>query len=105
MSRLLRAEHDRGRLAGNQTASNVTAGDVPRVPPRALENPKALAAGWAVLLVRKDERVTRQVYLSLHSATKALERAKANGRQAQMVLVELVPATAAPIYLLGGDDQ
>jgi hypothetical protein len=74
------------------------------VPPTTLENPKALAAGWAVLLVRNDERVTRQVYLSLHSATKALERARSRGRRAQMVLVELVPTTAAPVYLLGGED-
>lgn len=77
----------------------------PATAPRDLEHPKAIAAGWAVLLVRRDDRVTRQVYLSLHSATKALERAQASGREARMVLVELVPVTAAPVYVVGGEDR
>ncbi len=93
-----------GRSQAAQSISTATSAD--RIlPVRTLENPKAIAAGYAVLLVRSDERVTRQVYLSLHSATKALERAHANGRAAQMVLVELVPATAAPVYVIGGDDR
>jgi hypothetical protein len=72
------------------------------IPPTSLVNPKAIAAGWAVLLVRSDDRVTRQVYLSLHSATKALDRAKASGREARMVLVELVPTPGVPVTVVGG---
>lgn len=74
-------------------------------PPTTLDDPRAIAAGWAVLMVRRDDRVSRQVYLSLHTAIRALKRAEASGRDARMVLVELVPATHAPVYLLGGDDR
>jgi len=87
----------------SQGASNVVSDDQSSTPPTTLENPKAIAAGWAVLLVRRDDRVTRQVYLSLHSATKALERARQSGRAAQMVLVELVPVTAATVTVVGGE--
>lgn len=93
--------HDEGR-PGERAALSVNNGDVTRIPPATLENPRAVAAGYAVLLVRRDERVTRQVYLSLHSATRALERARANGREARMVLVELVPVTSAPVVVVEG---
>lgn len=90
-----RPEHEPG-------AAESFGGDLTSVVPTTLRHPKAIAAGYAVLLLRSDDRVTRQVYLSLHSATKALERAEAKGRAASMVLVELVPVTAAPVYVVGG---
>lgn len=91
--------------AANQGASSVEPDSSSHIlPPRTLEHPRAIAAGYAVLLVRRDEKVTRQVYLSLHSATKALERARVAGREASMVLVELIPTTAAVLTVVGGDD-
>jgi len=38
----------------------------------------------AVFLMVKDGHWRRQVYMSLHAATKALERAEANGREARV---------------------
>src|SRR4051794_21522741 len=93
-----------GRPEANRAAWSVDY-DSTILPPTTLLNPKVIAAGYAVLLVRRDQRVTRQVYLSLHSATKAVDRARESGRHAEMVLVELVPVTTAPVYLLGGDER
>ncbi len=58
-----------------------------------------------MFLMVKDGHWRRQVYMSLHAATKALERAEANGREARMQLVELVPVPAVPVIVVGGGDR
>jgi len=73
--------------------------------PSILHHPKAIAPGFAVFLMVKDGHWRRQVYMSLHAATRALERAEANGREARMQLVELVPVTAMPVIVVGGGDR
>lgn len=70
-----------------------------------LRHPKAVAPAYAVLVVTTAGHLRRQVYLSLHSATKALARHEAAGRVAKCILVELVPVPHAPAYVIGGDDQ
>ena len=57
----------------------------------------------AVFLMVKDGHWRRQAYMSLHAATKALERARANGREARMQLIELVPVPvpAVPVVVVG----
>lgn len=44
-----------------------------------------------VVLVRNGGRWTRAVYLSLHSANQAVDRARARGADPYLQLVELVP--------------
>lgn len=44
-----------------------------------------------VVVVRNGGRWTRAVYLSLHSANQAVDRARARGADPYLVLVELVP--------------
>jgi hypothetical protein len=72
----------------------------PAVTPRRVENPKATAHAWAALVMRKNGHWSRQIYLSLHAATRAMERAEVRGVEARLVLVELVPLTAAPVYVV-----
>lgn len=76
----------------------------PILAPSTLIHPKAVAPGWAVFVMRRDEKWRRQVYLSLHAATKAMERARVNGVEARCMLVELVPVPHAPLYVVGGED-
>lgn len=53
-----------------------------------------------VLLVKTPtDRVTRRVYLSLHAAVKATERAQARGHAASLELARLVPyATGVELH-------
>ena len=44
-----------------------------------------------VVVVRNGGRWTRAIYLSLHSANQAVERAQARGASPHLVLVQLVP--------------
>jgi hypothetical protein len=48
------------------------------------------ASGYAVV-VHNGDRWTRFLYLSLHSATQAVDRARARGADPYLVLVELMP--------------
>lgn len=102
------------RPAANRTAPESFDGDLPSIAPdtrnladldpartpHAVENPKATAHAWAALVMRRNGHWSRQIYLSLHSATRAMERAEARGVDARLVLVELVPVTAAPVYVV-----
>lgn len=80
--------------AANRRASRSLTGDMADSTAPALDNPAAIAAGWAVLVVRRDDRINRRVYLSLHAAVRARDRAEAAGRRSELVLVELVPVTS-----------
>lgn len=75
----------------------------PIIPPATLQNPEALASAYAVLVLRRNGHWHRQIYMSLHSANKAMERARDNGIEARCVLVELVPVADAPVYAVGED--
>ena len=58
----------------------------------------------AVLVFGKVAR--RRLYFSLHSAERAVERARARGDRADMVLVQLVPVQhLAIVPTRGGDDD
>jgi len=64
----------------------------------------AIAHCHAVLVSTPNGRWSRRLYLSLHSADKAMRRAKDRGQAAQCVLVELVPVPGVPVTVVGGDD-
>lgn len=104
---LLRPETEiRTGPAANGTGSNgIAGGNISSVLATTLHHPKAIAPGYAVLLMRRDGHWRRQVFMSLHSATRALERAESAGREARMQLVELVPVPSAPVIVIGGGLQ
>ena len=70
-----------------------------------LTDPQALAHGHAVLVSTPSGRWSRRLYLSLHSADKAMQRAQDRGQVAHCVLVELVPVPGAAPVVVGGDDR
>jgi hypothetical protein len=55
---------------------------------------EALCAGFVVVLHTPADQYRRRVYLSLHSAEKALARAQARGQRCWLVLCELRPVGA-----------
>lgn len=102
---MLLPEHDRGR-PGEKAASNVIAAgsDTHSLATSTLHHPKAIAPAWAILVQRRNGNWTRQIFLSLHSATRAMERAEANGIEARCQLVEIVPVPALPVIVVGSGD-
>lgn len=101
----------------SQAAPNVTDGDTSRIPrttddlapleamSRTPRHPRAVAPGFVVFLMRRDRTGwRRQVYVSLAGANKAVDRAKANGLEVRVQLVELVPVPAAPLVVVDGGD-
>jgi hypothetical protein len=58
---------------------------------------------FVVLLYTPDGKYRRRVFLSLHSATAAVQRAKAKGQPVRMVLCRLEPV-AADLELAGWGD-
>lgn len=100
-------EHDRGAPAANGNPSNVISdGDFNILPPTTLNHPKAVAPAFVVFTFTDDgELKRRNVYLSLHSALKAKERAEARGSRFQLMLCELVPVPHKAIVVVGGGDQ
>ena len=55
----------------------------------------AAARGYCVIVTSSEGKYRRRLYLSLHSAEKAVQRAKANGKFAAMVLAVIVPTGVA----------
>ena len=55
---------------------------------------ESACAAYVVLLFTPAGKYRRRVFLSLHSATAAVQRAKAKGQPAHMVLCRLQPVTA-----------
>jgi hypothetical protein len=49
---------------------------------------------YVILVTTPGEKYRRRVFLSLHSATAAVQRAHKNGQPAQLVLCRLEPVTA-----------
>jgi hypothetical protein len=100
---MLRPEIDRERPAGDQAPSNVISdGTTAIIPPSTLQHPKAIAPAFAVLVMRRDGHWRRQLYCSLHSAQKAMERASKNGIEARCQLVEIVPVPSSPLVVVEG---
>lgn len=100
----MRREHDRSR-PGEKAASNVIAAgdDKTIVAPTGLAHPKAIAPAYAVFTFHDDGMLKqRRLYLSLHSAVRAQERAEAKGHRFELMLVELVPVTAKPVLVVQG---
>lgn len=82
---------------GGDSSSIVT-----RIPTQ-LTHPKAVAPAYVVFTFDTDgAMVRRNVYLSLHSALKAKERAEKRGRRFEMILCELVPTPHKPAIVVGG---
>ena len=55
----------------------------------------AAARGYCVIVTSSEGKYRRRLYLSLHSAEKAVQRAKARGLYAAMVLAVIVPTGVA----------
>ncbi len=73
------------------------------IAPTTLIHPKAVAPAYAVFTFHDDGQLTRRgLYLSLHSAIKAKERAEDKGQRFELMLVELVPVPATPVIVVGG---
>ncbi len=68
-------------------------------------SPKAIGGCHAVLVFQPDDRYQRRLYLSLHAADAAMQRAAERGLTSSCVLVELVPVTAMPVIVVGGGDH
>ncbi len=74
--------------------------------PTTLTHPKAVAPAFVVFTFTDDgELMRRNVYVSLHSALKAKERAEARGARFELVLCELVPVPQSPVIVVGGGDR
>ena len=52
---------------------------------------RELASAYVVIVITPQGRARRSVYLSLHSASQAVDRAHNRGQHADMVLCQLVP--------------
>lgn len=80
------------------SADETPAASDPSVSPAArLHHPKAIAPAYALLTYTVDRGIWRRsLYLSLHSAVRAGERAERRGQKYQLTLVELVPVPATP---------
>jgi len=64
------------------------------VPPNADIHTVAALKGYAVLVrvpAASDARIRRRLYLSLHSAQRAVERAEERGLEAHLLLVRMTP--------------
>jgi hypothetical protein len=63
-----------------------------------------IASAYVVVVFTPAGKYVRRVFLSLHSATAAMQRARKRGQPAEMVLCRLVPV-AADLGVDGGDQQ
>jgi hypothetical protein len=55
---------------------------------------RSVCVAYVVLVVTPAHKHRRRVFLSLHSASAAVQRAQAKGQPARLMLCQLVPATA-----------
>jgi hypothetical protein len=61
---------------------------------KADSTPAEIADAYCVLMITPYGKQLRRLYLSLHSATAAVQRAKLRGLPARLVLCQLVPVQA-----------
>lgn len=95
-------EQHRGRPLAETASEVIRDDDTTILAPTALHHPKAIAPAFDVLVMRRDGQWRRQLYCSLHSAEKAMARAKANGVEARCQLVELIPVPSHPLVIVQG---
>lgn len=94
---------DRGRSKHQFTAE---ADAIAAIEAAALTHPRAVAPAFVVASFTFDGRIhRRQIYLSLHSALKAKDRAEKAGRRFELQLCELVPTPYKPLIVVGGEDR
>jgi hypothetical protein len=81
--------------------------DTAPVPVPRLTEAEICASRPLYVLITKtpSERITRRVYLSLHSATKAVQRAQARGNAASLELCRCVPYTVGSEIRGGGQHE
>ena|SRR5690625_4180814 len=94
MNRLRNAAAPGGGTRGEAVNDHQGAGSLHSLPGTAPNGTAATLHGYAVLVTvpaDPEPRTRRRLYLSLHSAAKAVERAEARGLDAQLVLVRMVP--------------
>jgi hypothetical protein len=84
--------NDRSR-PGEGGSETMTIAAVNTILPPAADIESACQA-YAVLLLTPAGKYRRRVFLSLHSATAAVQRAQDKGQPARMVLCKLVPVAA-----------
>lgn len=82
--------HDTGRAA--QPVSIDDAAGNPVSVPASPESWSALGGAYAVLVVCPGGKYRRRLYLALDSAQRQVDRARARGEHARLVLVRLTPA-------------
>lgn len=94
----------RSRPGGRSQAAEISSANQidTIVAPSTLVHPKAIAPAYAILVQRRNGQWHRQLYLSLHSATRAMERAEAKGVEARCQLVEIVPVPSMPVVVVAG---
>lgn len=98
----------RERPSREAEASEVSlTGDLKIVPRSTLQHPKAVLPAYAVFVMRRDQRWHRQIFVSLHSAQRAIDRAAERGVEARCQLVEIVPVPSVPMLVVqgGGADE
>ena len=100
--------------AANQGPEDVTDGDTASIPPSAhilthdetvALSQKAVTHAHAVLVSTPAGKFQRRLFLSLHAADKAMQRARDRGLTAACVMVELVPVPGVPVIVVGSDDR
>ena len=80
------------RPSENQAATKPL--DNESLPLTAHDDATALCQAYAVLLITPTGHYRRRIFLSLHSATEAVKRARNKGQPVRLVLVELTPVQA-----------
>lgn len=108
-------EHRQGPAYDNGASSSVTDGATSSIPPtdhlpahrEATVNMSraAVACAHAVLVWTPEGRYNRRLFLSLHAADKAMQRARDRGLTASCVMVELMPVPGVPVVVLGGVEK
>lgn len=66
---------------------------------------EAIAHAHAVLVSTPSGKYARRLFLSLHAADKAMQRARDRGQTAACVMVELVPVPGVPVTVVGGGER
>jgi hypothetical protein len=62
--------------------------------PQSLPAGRSACAAYVVLVVTPAHKYRRRVFLSLHSASAAVQRAQAKGQSVRIMLCQLVPVAA-----------
>jgi hypothetical protein len=78
----------------NDRSRPAEGGSETMTPAKVVDHSLPIASAYCVLAYTPYDRKYRRLFLSLHSATQAVERARKRGLQAELVLCRLVPVAA-----------